>query len=253
MTLTHALDRTVLIAATRETVFRFFTDNARWAAWWGAGSTIDPTPGGAVRIRYPDATEVAGEVVEVSRPDRIVFTYGFVSGQPIPPGASRVTIELEPYGDTTRLRLTHVFADAAVRDHHVQGWRYQLSLFGNLVANEVHANASDLVDRWFAVWSIGDERERRETLVSIARDDVQFRDRFSMISGIGDLVSHVGAALRFMPGITLKRTGEVRHCQGTVLAEWVALAADGQTRGSGTNVFVFGSDARIASVVGFWR
>ena len=88
--------------------------------------------------QVPDATEVAGEVVEISRPDRLVFTYGFVSGQPIPPGASRVTIELEPQGDGTRLRLTHLFADAAVRDHHVQGWRYQLSLFGNLVANEVY-------------------------------------------------------------------------------------------------------------------
>lgn len=53
MTLTHSLDRTVLIGATRETVFRFFTDNARWAAWWGAGSTIDPKPGGAVRIGTP--------------------------------------------------------------------------------------------------------------------------------------------------------------------------------------------------------
>jgi uncharacterized protein YndB with AHSA1/START domain len=253
MVLTHSLDRTVLISATRDTVFRFFTDNARWAAWWGAGSTIDPKPGGAVRIRYPDATEVAGEVVEISRPDRIVFTYGFVSGQPIPPGASQVTIELATQGDVTRLRLTHAFADGAVRDHHVQGWRYQLSLFGNLVANEVHANAADIVDRWFAAWSIVDERDRLAALSSIASDDVEFRDRFSMISGMADLIPHISAALRFMPGMALKRNGEVRHCQGTVLAEWVVVASDGQTRGSGTSVFVFGADGRIMSVVGFWR
>ena len=25
---------------------RYFTDNTRWAAWWGPGSTIDPRPGG---------------------------------------------------------------------------------------------------------------------------------------------------------------------------------------------------------------
>src|SRR5581483_8295523 len=59
--LPHALDRSVLVFATRETVFRFFSDPARWAAWWGAGSSIDPRPGGAVRIRYPDGTEVAGD------------------------------------------------------------------------------------------------------------------------------------------------------------------------------------------------
>src|SRR5438445_367014 len=148
MTLTHSLERTVLISAGRETVFRFFTDNTRWAAWWGAGSTIDPQPGGAVKIKFPDATDVAGEVVEVVRPERIVFTYGFVSGTPIPAGASLVTIRLEAEGDATRLRLTHAFADAAARDHHVQGWRYQLSLFGNLVANEVYRDAPNLVDRW---------------------------------------------------------------------------------------------------------
>ena len=32
------------------------------------------------------------------------------------------------------VQLTHEFADAAVRDHHVQGWRFQLSLFANAMA-----------------------------------------------------------------------------------------------------------------------
>lgn len=253
MVLAHSLERTILISAPPETVFRFFTDNARWAAWWGAGSTIDPNPGGPVRIRYPDGTEVTGAVVDIAPPRRIVFTYGFTSGTPIGPGASRVTIDLDAQGDATRLRLTHDFADASTRDEHVQGWRYQLSLFGNIVANEVYANAADIVDRWFSAWSIADEGQRVEALSAIASPGVQFRDRFSMIAGLGDLVPHIGAALRFMPGITLKRHGEVRHCQGTVLAEWVAASPDGQPRGSGTSVFVFAPDARIASVVGFWR
>ena len=39
------LDRTVVIRARPETVFGFFTDSGRWAAWWGAGSTIDPQAG----------------------------------------------------------------------------------------------------------------------------------------------------------------------------------------------------------------
>ena len=38
MSLEHSLERTVFIAATRATVFRFFTDSERFAAWWGAGS-----------------------------------------------------------------------------------------------------------------------------------------------------------------------------------------------------------------------
>ena len=44
------LDRIVTIGARPETVFSFFTDSARWAAWWGAGSSIEAHPGGQVRI-----------------------------------------------------------------------------------------------------------------------------------------------------------------------------------------------------------
>ncbi|HUK17529.1 MAG TPA: SRPBCC domain-containing protein, partial [Bryobacteraceae bacterium] len=70
--LTHSLDRTLVIQAAPETVFAFFTDSARWARWWGAGSTIDARPGGQMTIRYPTGVEVSGDVVEVEAPRRIV-------------------------------------------------------------------------------------------------------------------------------------------------------------------------------------
>src|ERR1700689_3071664 len=130
--LTHKLDRSVVIQATRETVFRFFTDSARWAKWWGVGSTIDARAGGKVLIRNPGGVEALGEVLEVVPPERIVFTYGFAPGKPIPAGSSRVTISLEPCEAGTRLHLLHEFPEAAVRDEHVQGWRFQLSLFANI-------------------------------------------------------------------------------------------------------------------------
>src|SRR5690348_11889052 len=114
-TLAHRLDRTVIIQARPDVVFRFFTDNARWAAWWGAGSTIDPRPGGVVHIRYPGGNVASGEVLEIHPPERIVFTYGYASGEPIPPGASRVSIQLEAVERGTRLRLTHELDDATVR------------------------------------------------------------------------------------------------------------------------------------------
>jgi hypothetical protein len=48
----------------------------------------------------------------------------------------------------------------------------------------------------------------------------------------------------------MERRGDVRHCQGTVLAEWVARSADGQVKMSGTNVFVLGPGLKIDSVTG---
>ncbi|MBZ5577167.1 MAG: SRPBCC domain-containing protein [Acidobacteriia bacterium] len=246
--LPHRLDRTVVIAAQPETVFRFFTDSERWASWWGAGSTIDPRPGGPVRILYPGAIEVLGEVVEILSPERLVFTYGYASGKPIPPGSSRVTIRLEPDAAGTRLHLTHEFTEEAVRDQHVQGWRFQLSLFANVVANEVHAGAADLIDAWFHVWAQADEARRDEILARIAAPRVRFRDRFGTLDGAADLTAHIGASLRFMPGFRLQRKGAVRHCQGTALADWVTLTDDGKEHHSGTSVFTLTAGGQIAAV-----
>jgi uncharacterized protein YndB with AHSA1/START domain len=249
-TLPHRLDRAITIQASPEAVFRFFTDSSRWAAWWGAGSTIEARPGGRMYIRHPNGIETVGEVLEVSSPERIVFTYGYASGKPIPPGASRVSIHLEPEAGGTRVRLEHEFAEAADRDQHIQGWRFQLSVFANVVANEVHAGAAGLVEAWYAVWAEPDEQKRLDILGKIARPDIRFRDQYSLLEGLADLSAHIGASLRFMPGFRLESKGNVRHCQGTVLCDWVVVGSDGKQSASGTSVFQFGADARIASVTG---
>lgn len=89
--LPFSVDREIVICATRATVFRYFTDSERWAAWWGAGSRIDPRPGGEVLIRYPGGASAQGTVVEIAPPERIVFTYGYDRADtPIAPGGSRV-------------------------------------------------------------------------------------------------------------------------------------------------------------------
>ena len=251
--LTHLLERALVIEAARPTVFRFFTDSTRWAAWWGAGSAIDAQPGGRVLIRYPNGIQVLGEVLEIVEPERIVFTYGYESGKPIPPGASRVTIRLEEAERGTRLHLTHAFAEANVRDAHVQGWRFQLSLFANLVADEVNAGAPELADAWFAAWTIGDGAERSRSLEAIVDPEVRFRDRYARIDGLAELNDHIAASLRFMPGVRLERKGAVRHCQHTLLADWVVRGPDGAERMSGVNVFLLNARGRIASVTGFWN
>jgi hypothetical protein len=49
----------------------------------------------------------------------------------------------------------------------------------------------------------------------------------------------------------MERKGDVRHCQGVVLADWVALNGEKKELMSGTNVFVFGPDGRIETATGF--
>lgn len=250
--LSHQLDRSIVIDATPETVFQFLSESESWARWWGAGSRITPTPGGEVYIRHPNGIEVCGEVLAVEPGRRIVFTYGFASGTPIPVGVSRVEIALAPEGRSTRLHLRHRFADERVRDEHVQGWRYQLSVLSNAVADRLHADAAARADAWFDAWAETDEDVRRRRLETIATPDVTVRDRFSRLEGIDDLMAHIGASLRFMPGVRLSRTGEVRQCQGTALVDWEAKVGD-QPRGRGTTVFTFDADGLISAVTGFWQ
>lgn len=248
----YQLDRIITIGARPETVFGYFTDSARWASWWGAGSTIDPRPGGHVLVVHPGGIKASGEIVEITPPERLTFTYGYAGGKPFPPGASRVSIRLEPHPEGTQLHLTHEFADESGREEHIQGWRYQLALFANLVANESNRGAADAIDTWFDAWNADSGDVRRAALTRVASSGVRFADRFSRTEGLDDLAAHLEAARRFMPGLQMRRNGEVRHCQGCALADWIVIAADGQQKGSGTNVFLFDGNRRITAVTGFW-
>ena len=248
--LPYAVDRSILIEADRETVFNFFTDSARWATWWGAGSTVDPRPGGALRIRHSNGFVSDGQVLEVTAPERFVFTFSLQGEQLIPAEDSRVTMRLEQQAAGTLVQVTHEVADTVVRDLLVQGWRFHFSMFANAVANHVNAGAPDVVDQWFALWAEPDAAARSAVLGRIATHNVRFRDRYSRVDGIDEVVAHTGASQKFMPGIRLERQGDIRHCQGTGLAEWVAKSADGQVRMSGTNVFVLVPGLRIDSVTG---
>jgi hypothetical protein len=133
----------------------------------------------------------------------------------------------------------------------VQGWRFQLALFANAVANEAYANAASAVDGWFAAWAIADDDARKEALSAIVTTHISFRDRYSLLDGLEDLLAHTGASQRFMPGIRMERKGNVRHCQGVVLADWVALNGEKKELMSGTNVFAFEPEGKIEAVVGF--
>jgi uncharacterized protein YndB with AHSA1/START domain len=246
----HALDRDITIRARPEIVFRYFTDSERFARWWGEGSRIEPSPGGAVRIRYPNAIVVTGEVVEIDPPRRIVFTYAY--GETPGPDPTLVTIELLPHVDGTLLRLRHEFADAKTRDAHVQGWRYQLAVFARVVSEETLAEAPDRVDAFLRAWNEPDAARRRELLESCAAKRLVFRDAFSATDGIEEMLANLDAMRVHMPGVSLVRSSDVRVVHGTALVGWTAQK-DSQPIGHGSYVVDFDADGRFERVDGFWE
>ena len=251
-TLPFSLERTIVIRARRETVFTFFTDSARFAQWWGHGSQIEPRAGGKVLIRYPNAVEASGNVVEIDDGRKIVFTYGYASGKPIGPGASRVTITLEEIREGTRVRLQHDVPDAATRDAHVQGWRYQMAVFANAACDAEHAEVAVRVDKFLGAWGEADPARQSALLEESVAPGIVFRDKHSNTTGLDDLKTHLAAAVKFMPGMRLKREGAVAHCQGTAVVRWVLVGPNDAEMGRGTNVCDLSPDGRLARVVGLW-
>jgi len=251
--LENVVERTVLILARRETVFRYFTDIERFAAWWGPGSSIEGRPGGAVRIRYPNGETASGTVVEIAPPERIVFTYGYdTPGKGIAPGGSTVRVELQERRTGTLVTLRHEVDSPKTRDAHVAGWRFQLSLFSNVVAKEAHAGLAAVLDRYFAAWNAKTADERAADLDASVTEDVAFRDAYAALAGRAELESHLTLIPVYMPGLTLRRNGEPRQCQGTAVVDWLAEGPDGSIRARGTNVLDLAPDGRLARIVGIW-
>jgi uncharacterized protein YndB with AHSA1/START domain len=128
-----AVEREVRIAARPETVFEFFTDPEKMIRWKGGRAELDPRPGGIYRVEINDQAVALGEYVEVDRPGRIVFTWGWEGQESgpgehaVPPGSSRVEITLEALGDGTLVRLRHLDLPPQSREIHAQGWDLYMS------------------------------------------------------------------------------------------------------------------------------
>jgi hypothetical protein len=78
---------------------------------------------------------------------------GVNSHPELPPGSSLVTIRLTDEPEGTRLEFRHDLPEEKLRDHHVPGWRYHLAVFANVVADERHHAAADVIDAWFRAWA----------------------------------------------------------------------------------------------------
>ena len=124
--------RELQIDASPETVWEFLVDPEKLARWKGLpAAAFDPRPGGSYRIEVVPGAVATGEFVELDRPNRLVYTWGWESGDSgpaaVPPGASTIEIELEPDGAGTLLRFTHRdLPTSESADRHGAGWDHYL-------------------------------------------------------------------------------------------------------------------------------
>lgn len=128
----------VRIAASPETVFDFFVDPDLMVQWMGRTVDLDPRGGGGFRCDINDEAVASGEYVELDRPNRVVFTWGWEGDGPSAnPGETTVEVLLAPDGDGTHLRLLHHdLPTAESAEKHGHGWRHYLARLAKSAAGE---------------------------------------------------------------------------------------------------------------------
>ncbi len=122
-----------IVQASREKIFRAWTDPNAMKKWWGpegctpSSAEVDLRVGGRYRIstcrsETEEEIFVNGEYYEIVSPERIVFTWNWEPpGMQI--GETLVTVEFRERGEATEITLTHErFPDEKTRDLHGAGW-----------------------------------------------------------------------------------------------------------------------------------
>jgi uncharacterized protein YndB with AHSA1/START domain len=126
------LVRELSIAAAPETVWEFLVDSEKAKRWMGIDATLEPQPGGLYRVEVIPGTVARGTFVELDRPHRLVFTFGWEPNKDgetydVEPGGSTIEITLEREGDGTRLRFEHRdLPTAEAVEKHGHGWDHFL-------------------------------------------------------------------------------------------------------------------------------
>jgi uncharacterized protein (TIGR03086 family) len=80
--------------------------------------------GGEYRWTIAPGHTAAGTFTEVEPSKRIVYTWGWEGQADLPPGASTVTITLEPAEGGTRVRLVHEGLTDEQATGHAEGWQH---------------------------------------------------------------------------------------------------------------------------------
>jgi uncharacterized protein YndB with AHSA1/START domain len=125
---TTVYERTLSIDASPETVWEFFVDPEKLMRWKGINADLDERPGGIYRCEVIPGHTALGEYVELDKPHRLVFTWGWDGDKDsVPPGSSTIEVKLTPEGDGTSLRFVHRdLPTAASVASHAHGWDHYL-------------------------------------------------------------------------------------------------------------------------------
>ncbi|MDH3222156.1 MAG: SRPBCC domain-containing protein [Gemmatimonadota bacterium] len=259
---TEGLDEAVrvdlLIEAKPETIFRIMSSSEGLSNWLNAEASLEPVVGAPLTLRFPSfRTTVAGQVREVVPNRRLSVSWGVSEGPQaewLPAGSTRVTFELAPEGDGTRVRVTHeALPTEQEAANHRQGWRFHLSRL-ELLSNRAQLEAvlPAIMDRYYEAWSSDDSEACLGLLEEVCAKDVSFADEYASLEGVDRLALHASNTRKYMPGTRVRRMGGPVVCRGRAIVPWEVIGESEDRRFQGTDYMEIRADGRLTGIVGFW-
>jgi uncharacterized protein YndB with AHSA1/START domain len=122
---------TVYIAAPAERVWDALVDSDLTRKYWGHENRSDWKPGSRwehVRNGPDGQVDIAGKVIEIDPPHRLVTSWASPANLDDPAKVSRVTYEITPLGEEAKLVVTHSdLHDPGMRAGVSSGWPMVLS------------------------------------------------------------------------------------------------------------------------------
>jgi uncharacterized protein YndB with AHSA1/START domain len=122
----------VLVDASPDEVFEYFTGPEAMVRWMGQFARLDPRPRGEFTVDI-NGSPVRGRYEELEPPHRVVFTWGIAGSDLLPPGASTVEVRLTEVAGGTRVDVIHSGLPDIEQTKHARGWRHFLARLADQV------------------------------------------------------------------------------------------------------------------------
>jgi uncharacterized protein (TIGR03086 family) len=117
-------ETSVLVPLDPDATFALLTEPARLRRWQAVTARVEVRAGGEYRWTIVPGHTAAGMITELEPGKRLVLSFGWEGAGDLPPGASTVTITLEPEEGGTRVRLVHSGLTAEQAAGHLEGWNH---------------------------------------------------------------------------------------------------------------------------------